>query len=359
MPHTKASGSQGDCEAEIRIAFLKQAEWCEILGSPFTARVCTVASEVLDHSTETGRRILTWAGNSGGSDDALALRFAGGLHGLKRDGTSAALAKVYPPHDPSDEELYQAIRQTLCDCDEALCACLDLPPQTNEVARSAILMAGLMAVSADKGLPIRLYELGASAGLNLVPELYGYQFGVLKTGAPDARLILKPEWNGPPPPDATVSVVARRGVDLNPLDVTNVDDRARMMAYVWADQPERMRRIEAAVETTRSARPELEKGDAAEWLAQQLAQHPDDGVCRVVMHSIAFQYFPAGIQEKITNLMVETGANASSRTPLAWLRFELDDASSSEASLRVTLWPDGTERLLACADPHVRKVRWF
>ncbi|GAG80750.1 unnamed protein product, partial [marine sediment metagenome] len=247
----------------------------------------------------------------------------------------------------------------LHDCDDALCAWLDLPPQTNEVARSAILMAGLMALSAESGLPVRLYELGASAGLNLVPDKYGYKFGQLETGAPDARLVLTPEWSGPSPPDAAVSVVGRRGVDLNPLDVTKADDRARMMAYVWADQSERLQRMEAAIETARAEPPKLDQGDAAEWLARQLAQSPGEGVCRVVMHSIAFQYFSPDTRNKIASLMSETGANAGARTPLAWLRFEFDDSSSRKTSLCATLWPGGAEHLLARSDPHVREVKWF
>jgi hypothetical protein len=93
----------------VRGAFMEQAGWCRVLGSPFTARICVAALDVLDHSTETGHRILDWAGNPEASSDALALRLAGGLHALKRAHTNSVLAQTYPPNDPSDDELRQAL----------------------------------------------------------------------------------------------------------------------------------------------------------------------------------------------------------------------------------------------------------
>jgi hypothetical protein len=295
-----------------------------------------------------------WTGNPEASSDALALRLASGLHALKRAHTNSVLAQAYPPND----ELRQALKATIKEFDKDLCAWLDRPPQTNEVARSAILKAGLMSVSSRTGLPVALYELGASAGLNLVLDHYSYKFGALKAGKTDSRLTLAPKWNGSSPPDVSVKVAARRGVDLNPLDVSNAADRAKLLAYVWADQFERLQRIEAAIETARSAPPQIDTGDAAEWLAIQLASAPEEGMCRVVMHSIAFHYFPQSVQEHIKTTLTTAGEAASAATPLAWLRFELDQDRGEGSKLSMTLWPPGIEVVLASADPHVHEVTW-
>lgn len=64
-------------EAKIRVHFEHQAEACERLSSPFTARICRALAANLDRNTETGRRVLDWRGIPGA--DALALRLCGGL----------------------------------------------------------------------------------------------------------------------------------------------------------------------------------------------------------------------------------------------------------------------------------------
>ena len=86
---------------------------------------------------------------------------------MVRRGRLPALARLYPPHPaPPGEVLWQEVAAALGDAGDELEPWLDRPPQTNEVARAAALMAGLLVVTARTGLPLALYELGASAGLN-------------------------------------------------------------------------------------------------------------------------------------------------------------------------------------------------
>ena len=65
------------------------------------------------------------------------------------------------------------------------------PPQTNEVARSAVLLPALLHLSArHPGLPLTLLEIGSSAGLNLWPDGWRYDFGTWSWGQDDAPLVL-------------------------------------------------------------------------------------------------------------------------------------------------------------------------
>ncbi len=202
---------------------------------------------------------------------------------------------------------------------------------------------------------MELLELGASAGLNLLLDHYGHDLGGVAAGDPDSELRLRPEWKGGPPPDAPVEVARRRGVDLHPLDPRRDGDR--LLAYVWPDQARRLAQLEAALAIAAGNPPEVEPGDAADWLEARLAERPAAGVTRVVLHSIAFQYFPDETKARIAGAMEAAGAAASFARPLAWLRYELEGGEA--ISLRLRAWPSGEERLLAYCHPHGSRVKWL
>ncbi|QMW22833.1 DUF2332 domain-containing protein [Sandaracinobacteroides saxicola] len=336
-----------------------QAGWCDALGSPFTALLCRLIADRLDPAGAMALRLDPLPNNH--AADATVLRLTGALHAQVRQGRAPMLAALYPPAPlPDPQALWAALEPVLAD--PALLPWLDSAPQTNEVARSGVLMPGMMVVAAETGLPLRLFELGASAGLNLRLDHYRYRLGTLETGPADAPLLLAPVWQGADPPGATVRVVARAGVDLNPLDVGSADDARRMLAYVWPDQRERLARMEAAIAAARADPPPLTRGDAADFVEAKVA--PEAGAATVVFHSIAFQYFPKNVQARIAAHMAAMGARASAQAPLAWLRFEFDAvdpdavAAGQPPTLRLTLWPDGRERLLATVHPHGAMVHW-
>lgn len=301
--------------------------------------------------------MLAWPGEPDSLHDAVPLRIAGGLHALVRRGQLPALAALYPPNPlPDPAVLWQAVADALRDAGEELFGWLDLPPQTNEVARSAVLMSGYLTVAAETGLPLALMELGASAGLNLLPDRYHCRLGTREVGPKTSGVRLAPAWTGADPPAAEIRIVSRRGIDLSPLDVTSPADRERLVAYVWPDQHERIARIEAALAIAAADPPRLDRGDAAAWLEARLAED-SRGTARVVAHSIAFQYFPAATQGRIVDAMAAAGSAATPDAPLAWLRYEVDP-EFRRPSLRLRLWPDGRDRVLALADPHARAVEW-
>ena len=304
--------------------------------------------------------MIAWPGEA--FADALMMRVTGGFNALVRAGRAPELAAVYPPAPlPPVDALAAAMRAVLADPqrDAELLGWLAGPPQTNEVARSGVLMPGLMVIADRTGLPLRLFELGCSAGLNLNLDRFGYDLGGLRTGDAGSPVQISPVWTGTLPPAADVMVVSRRGVDLNPLDVAGAGVCERLMAYVWPDQPERVARTAAAIALAQALPPPIDKGDAADWLEANFAAQA--GTASVVFHSIAFQYFPPATKARIAAHMAATGSAATAQAPVAWLRFEMDDASLAQLPvLRLTLWCGGpaVEHLLARAHPHGTFVQW-
>jgi hypothetical protein len=334
--------------------FERQSEWAAKLDSPFMARLCALLGERLDRTTGAGRRVLDWPGQADAFADALVLRLTGGLHALVRRGDAPGLATCYPPNPlPDEEALWAALAPVLAEPD--LLPWLDSAPQTNEVGRSAVLMSGLMVIAGMFGQPVELIELGASAGLNLVLDRYGYDLGGVRAGDPGSPLQLRPDWEGGPPPDVRVAVAGRRGVDLHPLDARRDGDR--LLAYVWPDQAGRLALLESALAIAAEDSPQVEPGDAADWLEARLAEPAEPGITRVVLHSIAFQYFPEGVKARIAAAVERAGAAATSAAPLAWLRYEYDPADGKIA-LRLRTWP-GEERLLAYCHPHGAWLKWL
>jgi hypothetical protein len=340
-------------EAAGRAAFVRQAEWAGKLDSQFMARLCALLGERLDRGSEVGRRVLDWPGQGDPFADALPLRLTGGLHALVRRGDAPGLAACYPPNPtPGDEALWAALAPVLAEPD--LLPWLESAPQTNEVGRSAVLMAGLLVVAERFGQPLELLELGASAGLNLVLDRYGYDLGGVGTGDARSPLRLEPQWAGPPPPHSVVAVARRRGVDLHPLDARR--DGERLLAYVWPDQARRLAQLEAALAIAAQDPPEVEAGDAADWLEARLAEPREAGVSRVVLHSIAFQYFPEEAKARIEAALEQAGEASTGDRPLAWLRYEHE--GGERIALRLRTWPGG-ESLLAHGHPHGSSVEWL
>lgn len=315
----------------------------------------------LDANSRTGAAVLGWRGDA--IADALALRLAGGLHALVRAGGSPALTALYPPRPmPDQARLVAAVRAVLADrtLDAWLLPWLDSAPQTNEVGRSAVLLPGLMVIAQAMAMPLRLFELGASGGLNLGLDRWHYRFGDVEWGRRDTAVRLAPLWNGPPPPLVELVIAERRGVDINPLDVTDPDTAARLLAYIWPDQSTRLGRAAAAIAATAAQPVAIDRADAADWLESRLALAPQQ--VSVVLHSIAFQYFPVATQARIAAQLAALGAAATPSTPLAWLRYEPDDpAASANPVLRLTLWSGGPPResLLARAHPHGTRIEWL
>ncbi len=327
------------------------------MGSPFTARLCTLVADRLARGIPVADQVLDWPGDPSNRGDALPLRLAGALHALALDGTDPGLVAAYPPDPaPDDDALWTAVLAALERHEAFVLRRLEGPPQTNETMRSAALAPGFLTIAAETGLPLVCSEIGSSAGLNLCWDRFRYDFGGAAWGDAASGTRLAPDWTGAAPPRPAATVVERAGCDRAPLDPADPQTEARLASFVWADQPERLARLRAALAIARADPPDLARADAADWLDQRLAD-PRPGRAHVVSHSIVWQYLPPATQARIAGSLDAAGARATADSPLAWLRLE-PDGGAPGAAVTLTLWPGGASRVLARADFHGRWVDW-
>ena len=348
-----------DDELSVRQAFADQAQWCRALGSPFMERLMSGIGTKLDKKTATGTRILEWQGGKpDASEDAVPLRLAGALHYLVRNGDLPKLQPFYVPNAKfNDSALIDIVFDALHDYDADIDAFLDFAPQTNEVRRASIVYAGLQSVLKRFDMPVSLFELGCSAGLNLQLDKFAYKLRDKFYGQQTSKVSLSPEWDGNLFDERTPDIVLRYGCDLNPLPVSDQENCDRLIAYIWPDQLERIARTKAAIEIARADPPILAKADAAEWVEDMLKSHPCSGSCRVFYHTIAWQYFPDAVKYSIRDTFSRYGEMATSDNPLVWLSFEMNAQNTPE--LVIQAWPGGKRKLLAQANPHVQWIKWF
>ncbi|MCV2888638.1 DUF2332 domain-containing protein [Ruegeria aquimaris] len=158
--------------------------------------------------------------------------------------------------------------------------------QTNEPGRCACLLPLLARLDG----PLALIEVGASAGLCLLPDLYGYDWGPARLDPPGgARAPVFPcrVNDRAPLPGQHPEIVWRAGLDLSPPDLGDAGDVAWLEALVWPEQSERLARLRQAVAVARQAPPPVVAGDLTRDLAALIA--PVDARL-VVMHSAVLTY---------------------------------------------------------------------
>lgn len=335
---------------------------CQAMGSPFSAGLLEAAAKDLQTGGPTGAMFAPWAGAATRAliADAAPLRFLGALHDLALSGEAPALTRAYPsaerPCDPAGA--WAASRQAMADHEPRLAAFMAHEPQTNEARRSVCLLGGFLAVAAVTGLPLRCFEIGASAGLNQLWDRFHYRLGETGVwGVARAPVSLDTDWSGPPPDlDARVSMIERAACDRAPIDLADPAARRRLRSYVWPDQIDRLARLDAAIAAARAAGVRVEAEDAVTWTGRRAA--PREGSATILFHSVFWQYMPARSQAALTAVIEALGGRATAGAPFAWLRMEPAPENMAGMEVRLTLWPGGVTRVLASVHPHGAWVEW-
>jgi hypothetical protein len=247
--------------------------------------------------------------------------------------------------------------------------------QTNEVARSAQLVPGLAIVAALAGHPPSLLEVGASAGLNLRFDDYRYTYrsvdGTSEVGDARAPVHIECTFDGAARalPRELPVVGVRIGLDSEPIDLEDPVQVRWLRACVWADEMDRDRRLQAAIELARADPPNVIRGDAVADLEMAAARLPIE-VPLVVVHQAVMGYLSIQARTSFRRAI----RDLARQRPVYWLFAE--SPAAAEVLAGVVPPPSGgrakhllvladltrdtpTSMVLAEADPHGSWLRWM
>jgi hypothetical protein len=163
---------------------------------------------------------------------------------------------------------------------------LERRTQTNEAARCALMLPLLAALPQ----PLALLEVGASAGLCLLPDRYGYDYAGHRIGDGPPILRCEPR-NDPPLPRALPEIAWRAGLDLDPIDLTDPEQVRWLELLIWPGQEHRVETLREAIDVARRDPPRVIEGDLTKDLEALAAEAPPDTTL-VVFHTAVLYYVP-------------------------------------------------------------------
>jgi hypothetical protein len=290
-----------------------------------------------------------------------ALRALAGVHRMVLDRSAPSLRAHYPSvgGDGDAEAAWPGIREALAAHDPDVLGDLRHPLQTNETSRCGALAGGFHVIAARSGLPMRAFELGASAGLNLHFDRYRYECGALAAGPEDSPVRFVDYWRGGAPPfGAEVVVAERRGCDLDPIDATTERGRLDLLSYVMPDELQRIEMMRGALQVA-ARYPVAVDAESADTWAQRILETAATDTATVVFHSIFWIYPPAEVTQRTAAAIQAAGERATAEAPVHWLRYEPSADDLAVIELRLRSWPGDTEELLARGQHHWAPLEWL
>jgi hypothetical protein len=232
------------------------------------------------------------------------------------------------------------------------------PVQTNEPQRSWSLLPLFLTVARSaEGRPLDLVELGASAGLNLLWDRYGYRYEAGDWGDEGSLLRLSGEERTRVPSDllgTEVGVRHRLGIDLHPVDATSEDGRRLLEAYVL-DEGYRSR-VARAAEVAAAHSTKLVRGDYLELLPDLLRSRTDDALT-VVFQTHSTVYLSDDSRARLRAVVDEAVADG----PLAWISTPTPEEHGQRRGdypLELAIWPGGERRIVARTNVRGEWLEW-
>ena len=217
--------------------------------------------------------------------------------------------------------------------------------QTNEATRCALMLPLLMQLPQ----PLALLEVGASAGLCLLPDRYGYDYDGYRLG--DGPPILRTHVERDPPlPTALPEVVWRAGLDLDPIDITDEEQIRWLELLVWPGMEYRLKTLHEALEVARRDPPRVVQGDLTTDDLDELAAEAPKDATLVIFHTAVLFYVPTAGRDVFREKVARLGAT--------WLACEGPEVLglADGMTTHMALAKDG--RQVARADGHGRELIW-
>ena len=288
--------------------------------------------------------------------------FFGAVHYLLLRGTPHQLSYFYPSLSGSsirEDDPYPFFRSF---CLENRKEIEDLIStrrvQTNEVQRCTCLMPAYSVAYRKAGKPLSIVDLGASAGLHLLWDHYGYDYGEGKRfGNPDSPVQLTCLLRGnvsPPFPSSLPLVAYRVGIDVNPIDVNDPEMMLWLKALVWPEHRKRAETLNSAIELARQIPPTVIPGDVLTVLPEVLSKVPvQTAVC--ISHSHLAYQFPKELRERFFSMLSECGAHRD----IFQISYEWWPGKD-KPELGLSVFENGAkkEQLLAYCHPHGEWLEW-
>lgn len=302
--------------------------------------------------------------------------FLAAVHFLLMTGIKHELSNFYQdlsdPAPPANSDPYDSFRSfCLTHSDEIVEIISTRRVQTNVVERCALLLPAFdLVAQRNAGLPLALVEIGASAGLNLIWDRYGYNY---INGEAHGDMIspvqIETTLEGelrPTISNDSYQISHRVGIDLNPIDVQTRDAVMWLRALVWPENTVRLQRMNTAIELVRQDPPTILQGNALDLLPNVLDSVPEDSAL-CVYHTHTINQFSNEDRERLDSILSAYGQNRN----LYWISSEyrpqessglnIDSNGQMRAILQLTTFEEGTRstKTLARCDPHGRWLEWL
>jgi hypothetical protein len=229
--------------------------------------------------------------------------------------------------------------------------------QTNEPARCATLFPLLARLRP----PLALLEVGAAAGLCLLPDVYAYDFDDHRVEPTSFTSATPPTFfcrgNRTPLPHRGLEIIWRGGLDLRPIDIRDPEQVAWLEALVWPDEGIRLELLRAALKVAYDYPLQVVQGDLRTDLRALVAQMPECAT-RVIFHTAVLGYLSSADERSAFAQNVRD-------LDVVWISNEPPELCPDATQGLSKPWPLGlfllsmNGRPMAWTDPHGASLDWI